>query len=94
MDEIWWDKVDYILRFTGPIYEMLQVADTDKAILHEVYEMRDSMIEQVKKEIYRFEGKQEHESCIFNDVAYNVLIDRRNKNCNPLHCLAHSLNPK
>ena len=56
--------------------------------------MWDSMIEQVKKEIYRFEGKQELESCIFNDVVCNVLIDRWNKNCKTLHCLTHSLNPK
>jgi len=23
LDEVWWDKVNYILRFTGPIYDML-----------------------------------------------------------------------
>ena len=38
------------------------MADTDRAILHEVYEMWDLVIEKVKKEIYRFEGKQEQES--------------------------------
>ena len=38
------------------------MTDTDRAILHEVYEMWDLVIEKVKKEIYRFEGKQEQES--------------------------------
>ena len=62
LNDLQWDKAAYILKFTGPIYEMLQVADTDKAILHEVYEMWDLVIEKVKKEIYRFKGKQEQES--------------------------------
>ena len=33
LNDLWWDKVAYILRFTGPIYEMFQVADTDVPIL-------------------------------------------------------------
>ena len=60
LNDLWWDKVAYILRFTRPIYEMLRVADTDAPILHELYEMWDSMIENVKKEIYRHEGKEEY----------------------------------
>ena len=27
LSDLWWDKVDYILEFTAPIYDMLQVAD-------------------------------------------------------------------
>ena len=42
LNDLWWDKVAYILRFTGPIYEMLRVADIDAPILHKVYEMWDS----------------------------------------------------
>ena len=94
LNDVWWDNVDYIVRFTEPIYEMIRVADTDSPILHRVYEMWDSMIEKVKKEIYRFEGLEEDQSCTFFDVVYNILIDRWTKNCTPLHCLAHSLNPK
>ena len=48
-------KVAYILSFTGPIYEMIRVCDTDKPCLHLVYEMWDSMIEKVKIEIYKKE---------------------------------------
>ncbi|XP_075665183.1 uncharacterized protein LOC142634814 [Castanea sativa] len=44
----WWDVVDYILEFTTPIYDMLRAADTDRPCLHLVYEMWDSMIENVK----------------------------------------------
>ena len=94
LNDLWWDKVAYILRFTEPIYEMLRVADTDAPILHKVYEMWDSMIENVKKEIYQHESKEDYEESPFYDVVHNILIERWTKNCTPLHCLAHSLNPK
>jgi len=48
LNDIWWDKVDYILRFTEPIYDMLRCCDTDESTLHLVYEKWDSVIEQVK----------------------------------------------
>lgn len=44
LSDSWWDKIDYILSCTLPIYEMLRVCDTDKPCLHLVYEMWDSMI--------------------------------------------------
>ena len=31
-------NVDYILSFTTPMYEMFQLADTDKPCLHNIYE--------------------------------------------------------
>ncbi|KAJ7959967.1 Dimer_Tnp_hAT domain-containing protein [Quillaja saponaria] len=37
LNDLWWDKVDYILSFTGPIYDMLRLCDTDKPTLHLVY---------------------------------------------------------
>ena len=94
LNDLWWDKVACILRFTGPIYEMFRVVDTDAPILHKVYEIWDSMIENVKKEIYRHEGKEEYWESPFYDVVHIILIERWTKNCTPLHCLAHSLNPK
>ncbi|CAD6220131.1 unnamed protein product [Miscanthus lutarioriparius] len=55
--------------------------------------MWDSMIEKVKKVIYRYEGKQEdEESSLQYSVIYDILIARWTKGNNPLHCLAHSLN--
>ena len=76
LNDLWWDKVAYILRFTGPIYEMLRVANMDAPILHKVYEMWDSMIENVKKEIYRHKGKEDYEESPFYDAVHNILIER------------------
>ena len=70
------------------------MVDTNAPVLHKVYEMWDSTIENVKKEIYRHEGKEDYEESLFYDVVYNILIEWWIKNCTPLHCLAHSLNSK
>ncbi|KAJ7976594.1 Dimer_Tnp_hAT domain-containing protein [Quillaja saponaria] len=94
LNDLWWDKVDYILSFTGPIYDMLRLCDTDKPTLHLVYDMWDSMIEQVRTVIFRQEKKEEDEVSDFYNVVYAILIDRWTKSCTPLHCLAHSLNPR
>jgi hypothetical protein len=94
LSDLWWDKVNYILEFSEPIYAMIRAADTDKPCLHLMYEMWDSMIEKVKKIIYRHEGKEEHEHSPFYDVVNEILQSRWLKNNTPLHCLAHSLNPK
>ncbi|XP_075663270.1 uncharacterized protein LOC142632827 [Castanea sativa] len=94
LSDLWWDKVDYILEFTAPIYDMIRVTDTDKPCLHLVYEMWDSIIEKVKVAIYRHEGLEDDEYSSFWSVVYDILIDRWTKNCTPLHCLAHSLNPR
>ena len=61
LSEVWWGNVDFILKFTMPIYDMIRVVDTDTLCLHLIYEMWDSMIEKVKKEIYLWEGKEEGE---------------------------------
>ncbi|GFY82759.1 hypothetical protein Acr_02g0009990 [Actinidia rufa] len=50
LSDVWWDFIDYILKFTGPIYDMIRTCDTDTPCLHLVYDMWDSMIEQVKAE--------------------------------------------
>ncbi|XP_075645513.1 uncharacterized protein LOC142616573 [Castanea sativa] len=94
LSDLWWDNIDYILEFTAPIYDMLRIADTDKSCLHLMYEMWDLMIEKVKGVIYRHEGLEDDQHCSFWSMVYDILIDRWTKNCTPLHCLAHSLNPK
>ncbi|KAK9288101.1 hypothetical protein L1049_016548 [Liquidambar formosana] len=94
LNDIWWDKIEYILSFTGPIYDMLQYVDTDKPTLHLIYDMWDSMIENVKMAIYQHEGKEENEESTFYSVVHAILIDWWTKNSTPLHCLAHSLNPR
>ncbi|XP_050280615.1 uncharacterized protein LOC126721609 [Quercus robur] len=94
ISDFWWDNIDYILEFTSPIYDMIRIADTDKSCLHLVYEMWDSMIEKVKAIIYRHEGLEDDQYSSFWGVVYDILIGRWTKNCTPLHCLDHSLNPK
>ncbi|KAG5556909.1 hypothetical protein RHGRI_007221 [Rhododendron griersonianum] len=94
LNEKWWDKVDYILSFTGPIYDMLRECDTDKPTLHLIYDMWDNMIEKVKCVIYKHEEKHLEDESEFYDVVHKILVDRWNKNNTPLHCLAHALNPR
>ena len=94
LDDMWWDQIDYILSFTAPIYDMLRFCDTDKPCLHLVYDMWDTMIEKVKLAIYKQERKRLRESSTFYDVVHKILVDRWTKNNTPLHCMAHSLNPR
>ncbi|KAL5164740.1 hypothetical protein HKD37_18G049995 [Glycine soja] len=94
LDDKWWDKVDYILSFTSPIYDVLRRTDTEASSLHLVYEMWDSMIEKVKNVIYQYERKEESEGSTFYEIMHSILIDRWTKSSTPLHCLAHSLNPR
>lgn len=94
LDDSWWDRIDYILTFTGPIYEMLRFADTDESSLHLVHEMWNSMITKVKVSIYKHENKSEMEESRFWSIVHSVLESGRSKSTTPLHCLAYSLNPR
>ncbi|KAG5051638.1 hypothetical protein JHK87_003836 [Glycine soja] len=94
LDDKWWDKVDYILSFTSPIYDVHRRTNTEASSLHLVYEMWDSMIEKVKNAIYQYERKEKSEGSTFYEVVHSILIDRWTKSSTPLHCLAHSLNPR
>lgn len=42
LNDLWWDKIDYILTLTDHIYNMLGICSTGASTLHLVYEMRDS----------------------------------------------------
>lgn len=94
LDDLWWDKINYIVDFTEPIYDMLRAADTDRPCLHLIYDMWDSMIEKVKGVIYQHEGRRDNEESLFYKVIFDILVQRWNKSNTPLHCLAHSLNPR
>ena len=48
----------------------------------------------MKAVIYQHEGLEANEYSSFFNVVYDILIDQWTKNCTPLYCLAHSLNPK
>lgn len=45
--DVWWDKIDNILSFITPIYDMIWVCETDAPTLHLVYDKYDTMIERV-----------------------------------------------
>ena len=45
IDEDWWSKIDFLLKFTLPAFELLREADTDRPFLREVYDGMDSMVE-------------------------------------------------
>ena len=62
--------------------------------MHLMYEMWDSMIENVRKAIYRNEMKDELEESTFYNVVYEILTRRWTKSNTPLHCMAHALNPR
>eukprot|EP00253_Pinus_taeda_P009555 PITA_09555 len=94
LDEDWWSKVDFLLEFTIPAFELLRSADTDQPLLGEVYDGMDSMVEKTMEII-----SQESPQLLFVDdhfagLVKKIIVDRWN-NFNPsLHTSAHALNPK
>uniref|UniRef100_A0A0D3E7Q2 DUF659 domain-containing protein n=2 Tax=Brassica oleracea var. oleracea TaxID=109376 RepID=A0A0D3E7Q2_BRAOL len=94
LDEMLWDEIDYALSFTLPIYNVIRAADTDKPSLHLVYEWWESMIQTVKKFIFRKERKELEDDSVFWNAVQSILTSRWSKSNTPLHCMAHSLNPK
>jgi hypothetical protein len=55
LDDGWWERVDLTIKIMDPIISLLRFANTDKPILGEIYEGRDSMIESVKTGILEHE---------------------------------------
>ncbi|XP_049369458.1 uncharacterized protein LOC125834347 [Solanum verrucosum] len=95
MNDEKWDSIDYFLKFTEPIVDMLRSAVIDGPKLHLIYDMWDSMIEKVKKVIFEHEGKDLISGqSNFCDTIHDILVARWNKSNTPLHCMAHSLVPK
>ncbi|KAL8094381.1 hypothetical protein AgCh_036057 [Apium graveolens] len=91
----WWDKLEYFIGFTSPIYNMIRLGDTDTPCLHLIYDMWDTMIEEVREKVFKEEGVdlKMGESSFFNGIQH-ILEARWNKINTPLHCMAHSLVPK
>ncbi|KAL3533727.1 hypothetical protein ACH5RR_007248 [Cinchona calisaya] len=89
------EYVANVFIFTRPIVDFIQAADTDSLMLHLVYDMWDTMIENVKIIVFQHEEKDilTRQSDFF-DAIHSILEARWNKSNTPLHCLAHSLVPK
>ena len=95
LDDGWWERVNLSIKIMDPIISLLRFADTDKPILGDIYEGWDSMIESVKTIVMENESPEYGTSAesLWSTIQV-ILLSRWDKNCTPLHCLAHSLNPK
>ena len=95
LDDGWWERVNVVIKIVEPIISLLRFADTDQRILGDVYEGWDSMIESVKAIVMENDCSEYGTSSksLWSTIQ-DILISRWDKNCTPLHCLAHSLNPK
>ena len=95
IDDNWWDKIDYFLKFTKPIIDMLRAADKDGPLLHLTYDMWNTMIENVKAIIFEQEGLNiSSGQSQFFDAINEILVSRWAKSNTHLHCLTHALIPK
>eukprot|EP00253_Pinus_taeda_P020515 PITA_20515 len=95
LDDAWWARVDLIIQIMDPIISLIRFANIDKPILGEVYEGWDSMIESMRRIILQSECLEyETSPKTFCGTIQDILFNIWDKNCTPLHCLAHSLNPK
>jgi len=94
LNDNWWTKVDYILAFTTPIYDVLIKTNIDMTTLHLVYKMWDSMIENMGKVIFQHEIKTNFKLSSFFKVVQSILIYRWTKNNTSLHCQTQYLNPR
>ncbi len=79
----------------SPIISLLRFANTDQPTLGDVYEGWDSMIESMKTIVIQNECPEYGTSAknLWSTIQ-DILIAKWDKNCTPLHCLAHSLNPR
>ena len=95
LDDVWWERVDLTIKIMEPLIYLLHFTDTDQPILADVYEGWDSMIESMRTIVMENEF-DEYETSVGNSwsTIQDILISRWDKNCTPLHCLAHSMNPK
>ena len=91
LDDTWWDKVQYLLRFTEPILTMIRTFDTDMPCLGEVYESIDSMLERIREII---KANDDDPLELFYHEVKDIVTKRWNKMTTPLHLLAYALHPK
>jgi hypothetical protein len=91
LDDVWWDKVQYLLRFTEPILTMIRTFDTDMPCLGEVYENIDSMLERIREII---KANDDDPLELFYHEVKDIVTKRWNKMTTPLHLLAYALHPK
>ena len=94
IDEDWWSKIDFLLKFTTPAFQLLREVDTDKPFLGEIYDGMDTMVEKTVEII-----TQEAPTLLFVDFDFaeqvrSIIVTRWNGFNTPLHTLAHALMPR
>lgn len=94
LNDLWWDKNEYIVSFTKLIYEMLKIIVADKPSVYLVQNMWDTMIERMKGVIYRHEGKEMMEILLFMIWCTKFWWIIGTKATPSLYCLTRSLNPR
>jgi hypothetical protein len=87
LDGHFWQRVQYILQFTKPIYIMIRFANTDRSMIGEVYEQMDSMLGQIKDIV-------EPKDAILYDHIHKLVVKRWDNLNVSLHALAYVLTPK
>jgi hypothetical protein len=94
LDEEWWSKIDFLLKFTSPAFELLRSADMDKPFLGEVYDGMDTMVEKTMEIISQESPQLLFVDAHFADLVKKIIVERWNQFNTPLHTLAHALNPR
>lgn len=94
VNEDWWSKIDFLLKFTSPAFDLLRAVDTEKPVLGEVYDSMDTMVEKTVEII-----THEAPTLLFVDFDFaeqmrSIIVTRWNSFNTPLHTLARALNPK
>lgn len=75
IDEDWWMKVDFLLKFTSPAFELHREANTDKPCLGEVYDGMDTMIEKTLEIITQEAPMLVFVDCDFVDQVRSMTIN-------------------
>jgi hypothetical protein len=94
LDEEWWSKIDFLLKFTAPAFEILRSTDTDQPFLGEVYDGMDTMVEKTMEIISQESPQLLFIEVGFADLIQKIMVDRWNNFNTPMHTFAHALNPR
>jgi hypothetical protein len=94
IDEDWWSKVEFLLKFILPAFELLRDANTNKPFLGEIYDGMVTMVEKTMEII-----TQEAPTLFFVEVDFvehvrSIIVTRWNGFNTPLRTLPHAPNPK
>ena len=85
LDEDWWSKIDFLLMFTTPTFELLRNADTDQPFLGEVYDGMDSMVEKTMEIISQGSPQLLFVDGQFVELIKRIIVD--SGTISALHCI-------